>query len=267
MPNVTGNGVRIHYTQTGSGPDLVFLHGLGGTGQAWLPVIACSLSDKHRVTAYDLRGHGKSEMPASQYTSADMARDLAGVLDALEIESADVVGHSYGGRVALHFGVMFPERLRNLVVVDTRLSALQPMPRLREWPQWRFWRRDIERLGIDLDEDRELSLDLLFAVARRSGVFQAMRDDGRIERWDTLMRGTTAREDFEAVAGLTRDAIATVKQRTLAVYGELSFCLPTLHELQKLIHMTTVVVPGIGHFIPQLKPRLVGKHLLEFLAN
>src|SRR5262249_45932567 len=108
MPHIQTNGVELHYLQMGEGPDLVMLHGISGNLAVW-PLRMVPLLQQHfRVTTYDLRGHGNSSMPPSGYTTRDMAHDLGGLLDELEIEQADIVGHSFGADVAMHFTLLQP---------------------------------------------------------------------------------------------------------------------------------------------------------------
>ena len=77
MPYADVNGIRIHYQQTGEGPDVVLLHGFTGNLAIWIFIdIVDTLSSDFRVTTYDIRGHGNSDVPPSGYTSADMAADL-----------------------------------------------------------------------------------------------------------------------------------------------------------------------------------------------
>src|SRR5437764_2511308 len=113
MPKVTlRSGLRLHYQQVGSGPDLVMIHGLTGNLAVWHLKIAPLLWDHFRITTYDLRGHGYSDMPPSGYSAADMARDLEELLEALAIDDASFVGHSYGADISLYHALLHPERAR-----------------------------------------------------------------------------------------------------------------------------------------------------------
>src|SRR5262249_39742608 len=107
MPFVNARGLKFHYQQSGSGPDVALVHGVTGDLSIWfLSRTIQTLSARHQVTAYDLRGHGYSDAPPTRYTSADHAEDLLAVMDALGIASAAVVGHSFGGVIAAHAAVL-----------------------------------------------------------------------------------------------------------------------------------------------------------------
>jgi len=132
MPFADLSGARIFYQQLGKGPSLVFLHGLAANHAFWFTRTAFALRQRYRLTLYDLRGHGRSSMPSSGYTSADQTQDLVELMDHLKIRDTMLVGHSFGGNIALHLTTLYPERVRALVVADSRIYALQEVQRLIE---------------------------------------------------------------------------------------------------------------------------------------
>ena len=79
------NGIRLHYQQVGHGPDVVMVHGITGNLAVWHLHIVPALSDRFRLTTYDLRGHGHSDVAPTGYSPDDMAGDLLQLLDLLEI--------------------------------------------------------------------------------------------------------------------------------------------------------------------------------------
>ncbi|MFD1544121.1 alpha/beta fold hydrolase [Nonomuraea guangzhouensis] len=101
-----------------SGPPVVLLHGLGLDWRMWEPVMT-RLPAGRRVYAYDIRGHGAGAGSPSPFTMADTVRDLIGVLDALGLESAHVVGLSYGGGIAQAAAIAHPERFASLSLLAT----------------------------------------------------------------------------------------------------------------------------------------------------
>jgi 3-oxoadipate enol-lactonase len=105
--------------QAGStGPAVVLLHALGLDWRMWEPVMA-PLSQGRHVFAYDIRGHGSAAGSPSPHTMADTATDLFGVLDAFGVDSAHVVGLSYGGGIAQTAAVARPERFASLSLLAT----------------------------------------------------------------------------------------------------------------------------------------------------
>lgn len=104
------NGIDLKYEEYGSGIAIVLLHGFCGSSQYWHKV-APILGEHYRVIVPDLRGHGESSVPEGTYTMETMAKDIAGLLDALQIEKAVLLGHSLGGYVTSAFVELHPDRL------------------------------------------------------------------------------------------------------------------------------------------------------------
>jgi 2-succinyl-6-hydroxy-2,4-cyclohexadiene-1-carboxylate synthase len=111
------NDLDFHVEMEGSGPDLVVLHGFTGSVRAWDDVRP-KLAAASRVISIDLIGHGDSAVPdePGRYSLEWSARDLAALLDRLELRTVHLLGYSMGGRVALHFAVHAPERLRSIIL-------------------------------------------------------------------------------------------------------------------------------------------------------
>ena len=112
------NGLDFHYRDWGgSGQCLVLLHGLASTCHIW-DLAAPLLAEDYAVVALDQRGHGESAKPDEGYQFPSVARDLLGFIQAIELERPIIVGHSWGGDVALEFAVAYPSVARGLCFVD-----------------------------------------------------------------------------------------------------------------------------------------------------
>ncbi len=118
------NGVRIRYVDTGNAgaSPLVLIHGFPLSHEMWTPQIDV-LGDRYRVIAYDLRGHGKSDVGDGQYMLEFFVDDLIGLLDHLEIGKATLCGFSMGGYIALRAIERNPERFEALILCDTQARA------------------------------------------------------------------------------------------------------------------------------------------------
>lgn len=120
--------MRLHTHEWGdaSDPPLVCLHGVTGHGERYRRLAEEHWASRFRVVAPDLRGHGRSgwEPP---WTFETHVADLVETLDALEIDSADWVGHSWGGRLVLELAAAHPERVRRAVLLDPAIDILPPI--------------------------------------------------------------------------------------------------------------------------------------------
>jgi pimeloyl-ACP methyl ester carboxylesterase len=117
---IEANGLTFSCAVDGdaAAPAVVFVHGLAASSRIWQGQ-AERLRDRYRVVRYDLRSHGESQAVDVACTRDDLAADLHGILDALAIERAFLVGHSAGGVIAMHAALMRPQRVSGLVLVGT----------------------------------------------------------------------------------------------------------------------------------------------------
>ncbi len=283
MPSTLVNGVKLNYQYLpGNGADLVLVHGLASNLAFWYFSVVPLLARRFSITLYDLRGHGQSEMPPSGYSTADMAQDLNSLLDHLNVQRAHLVGHSYGGAVALHYTTLYPERVASLTIADARIRSLQRTQYLRDWPMASTYKAKLQELGARIpSNEAEMGYRLLeiMAEAKINGrdwktteldgvtLFGMPKLSNRTaEKWLRLLRTTTARSDLLAVAGLTVNRIEQVHQSVLAMYGEYSICMPSFSGLKKhLPNCHVMIVPRAGHFYPATRPAFFVRHLQMFL--
>jgi pimeloyl-ACP methyl ester carboxylesterase len=283
VPKAQVNGAEIHYQQMGEGGDIVMIHGLFASLAFWYLSVMPGLAGRGRVTAYDLRGHGYSDVTASGYTSADMAGDLGELLDQLAINRAHLVAHSFGGSVALQYALLHPARVLSLTLADVWVASFQPQPLAWDSASWRDAALTAANVG-DRPEalpkvandahDEWLRLQSRTAIGGfdalvESALLSQWNSDSRVaKRWFQLVRTTSAAEDMCAVAGLTPDRLRTLDCPTLAMFGEHSGCRQTLRGLEEhLPDCRTVMIPGAGHLHPLIRPDLFLQHVTEFIGS
>ncbi len=280
MPDVTLNDVTIAYQQLGEGPDLVFVHGLAASRAFWFLQYALPLAKHFRITLFDLRGHGYSSMPASGYEALRAAEDITGLLDHLGIASCLLVGHSYGGGVALEFAGRHPQRVAKLVVLDTKINALQPAQRLGDSPHLSPFEIEVSRTsGHDWDNEAQVGLLFLEVLARWkvSGGGSEAKDvftpfgEGRgaqrtAKQFVELLDTTTAMQEV-VLPGIDGPAIAGLPMPCLWVYGDWSRSMPSCRKLQAVRPAGEFrIVPEGGHFFPISNAPLVLSWLKPFLG-
>ena len=270
MPFTTVNGRKYHYQQTGSGPDIVLIHGVTGDLSIWFLCRAMQcLSASYRVTAYDLKGHGYSDAPADGYTSADHAADLFALMDHLGVERASMVGHSFGGVIAAHAAVIASERVSSLVLSDPYFPALRHLEDLSRWGHWEAFRLEAEGAGVTLSDEHWYDVGKFFdQVVHLDGEKLLMfRQAVGLPALDRLIRlgKTTCGDDTKVEAGLTEEKIKKITAPALAVYGENSPFLATSKYLVE--HLPTCraeIVVGAKHRAPEENPEGFLRVLLDF---
>ncbi len=270
MPKIQANGINLHYIVAGDGPDVVMLHGFLGNLAVWHLQMVPQLRKEFRITTYDLRGHGYSDVTATGYTPADMAEDLKGLLDGLGIQKTVLVGHSFGADVCLYFAYKHPERVERLVALEPGLAALVDDRKHHTWPGWDTWVSKLEEVGLTVPEDKRTDLDFLLQLSLETpklfGPARGLpRNRGPLLN---LIRNTTLISDYEVVGELTLDAVKQIETPTLLVYGEKSHFLSSYDVLHKILpNCESILLPGGEHFGPLEQPELLTEHLLRFLRK
>jgi pimeloyl-ACP methyl ester carboxylesterase len=120
-------GVRLAYDVQGTGEPLLLIQGLGYGRGGWGPARGL-LAERFQVVSFDNRGAGESDVPSGPYTTAQLAGDALAVLDAVEIDGANVIGLSLGGMVAQELVLARPERVRKLVLCSTTPGGATSFP-------------------------------------------------------------------------------------------------------------------------------------------
>ncbi|MDP3858236.1 MAG: alpha/beta hydrolase [Stagnimonas sp.] len=273
--------IRLAHQQWGSGPDAVLIHGLGASRAFWFPRLAMSLAATHRVTIYDLRGHGYSERPASGYRVSDHADDLLGLLDELRIERAALIGHSLGGSVAFELALRAPGRVSHLALLDSRIQRLQPTMCLREVEPLSAYEQQVaQRAGGDWENETEVGLRFIEAAARLmlAAPAEGLRDEftpfgeGRgarraAKQFVDLLDQTSLPQDFPQ-PGAEVAEYAKARMPTLLLYAQPSRALRSAEVLaQALPQATSQQLDGAGHFFPITHPERTAAAVCGLLAR
>jgi pimeloyl-ACP methyl ester carboxylesterase len=273
MPKLIANGWNFHYQQSGDGPDVVLIHGLTGDLSIWFLCQAMGkLAQSFRVTAYDLRGHGYSDLPPADYTSAAQAADTLAIMDALEIDRAMLVGHSFGGVIAMHAAVLDPDRIEAVVLSDPCFPALRHLEDASRWGHWQNFREEAARAGVTLSDEYWYDLGRFFDQVRHLDGDRLLRFRQAVglPGFNRLLRlaQTTCGDDAKVPAGLTEDRIRSVTQPVLALFGEQSPFLATSDFLaENLPSCTNRRVVGAKHRAPEENPARFVALVDEFLKS
>ena len=257
----------LHYLEWGvtDRPPLLFLHG-GSAHAHWFDGVAPAFADRYHVVSLDQRGHGESEWarPAT-YATEDFARDLLGVLDALGWRQAIVVGHSMGGHNAMAFAAWHPERVRALVVVDSRPSI--PEERLKQMHKrgYRALRlhptREEAVAAFRLLPRETMADPRLLAHLATMGVVE--RAGGWVYRFDP--EANRSRQPTDTGRLLDR-----ISAPALIVRGELSPILTremAAHVVATIPGARLVEIPGTYHHLVLDAPGAFVRALADFLST
>jgi len=216
MPFVQINNIVHRFVDEGAKekPAIVFANSLGSDLRIWDDV-AAHLAGDFRVVRYDLRGHGLTEAAKPPYSADDLAHDLIGILDALEIRQAIVCGVSVGGLIAQAVALNHSERVRALVLCDTgaRIGTSEA------------WQQRIDKVrGGGVDSLVEMTMERWFSVRFRE------RCAADVRGYSVMLRQTSADGYVGTCAALRdtdcRQAAPRIKQATLVLCGTEDIATP-----------------------------------------
>jgi 2-hydroxy-6-oxonona-2,4-dienedioate hydrolase len=210
-------GVRTRVLRAGAGPELILLHGTGGHLEAYARDIAGLAADFH-VTAYDMVGHGWSDLPDRPYTIDVLAAHLVSLLDVLGIDRAHLSGESLGGWVVAWVAAHYPDRVNRLVLNTPGNIANKPevMARMRDStmaavrdPSDSTVRRRVEFLFHHKEMVTDELVELRRAVYSRPGFVQAITNT-------LVLQDPVVRKDF----AWSPDWVAKITTPTLLLWTE-----------------------------------------------
>jgi pimeloyl-ACP methyl ester carboxylesterase len=272
---LTIHGHDRAFVKLGSGPALLLLHGLGCDHTTWAPVIS-SLARRYTVIAPDLLGHGSSAKPRADYSVGGYANGMRDLLTVLGIDRVTVVGHSFGGGVAMQFAYQFPERTERLILVAPGGLGPEVTPAIRAITLPGFH----QAMGlVTLPGVRQLTKTALRALAA-SGVSQARDLDEVAEIVDSF-KDPRARAAIRHVVSAVvdwRGQVVTMADRAYltqampmcVLWGTEDAVIPVSHAriAAELAPSATVeVIANAGHFPHKDHPQRFVKVVNDFIRS
>jgi pimeloyl-ACP methyl ester carboxylesterase len=251
------HGHRVGYrTSGGGGQLLVLLHGITSTSEAWRKVMP-RLAERYTVVAPDMIGHGRSAKPRGDYSLGAYAAGVRDLLAVLGFERGTVVGHSFGGGIAMQFSYLFPEYVARMGLISSGGLGTEVHPLLRaatlpgsewvlpliarEWPvrAGGAIASAAGRLGIEAGPD----------LAEFARGYASLTADGASDAFIHTMRSVID-HDGQRVSALDRLYLAD-QMPTLIIWGSDDPVIPVAHGRRAheiVAHSRYVEIPGAGHW-------------------
>lgn len=266
---IGANGVNYRVRVVGDGPPLLLLHGFTGSLHAW-DVFVPVWAETRRVVAVDLLGHGGTDAPndPERYRMEQCVADLAALLDRLEVERADVLGYSMGGRVALHLAVAMPERVARLVVESGSPGIADEAERADRVQSDESLADAIERDGVAAFVGRWERLPLFASQAQlpRSAraALRAQRLRNRAVGLANSLRGMGA-----GAQPPLHHRLGELTMPTLLIAGELDekYVRIVRDMAAAMPRARAVIVPDAGHTVHLERPEAFDRVVQEFLCS
>lgn len=255
------NNLKINYKIAGEGPAVLVLHGWGGSSDSWVKVQEILAEHGYKVIVPDLPGFGKTITPPNPWGVEEYINWLANFLEGVKKNYTEfrepffLLGHSFGGQIAVKFAAEYPERLKNLILCDS--AAIRPKPGLKKRTIFR-----LARIGNAVFSPKHL---IRFKDSARNFFYIFLRHK------DYVKADGTMKETIKKVLGEDLfSELPKVKTNTLIIWGGADKILPLkcAHILNENIKDSTLeILPKVGHS-PHLEvPEKLSKIILNFLAN
>ncbi len=256
MPRIQTSSITLHCETTGQGPPVLFIHGLGSCTEDWEPQVR-AFSGAYQVITFDLRGHGRSDVPRGPYSIPLFAADTAGLLATLPAGPAHVVGLSLGGCVAMQLALDDPGRVRSLVIVNSapefiRRSLFTLLEGMRRTVivHWRGLRALGERIS------RRLLPDPAQEALRAAFVERFAQNDP-----------SAYLNSLKALVGWSVTArLPAIRCPTLIVASEHDYTPVGMQEkyARRIPGARFVTIPGAHHAVPVERPNTFNAVLADF---
>ncbi|RYB90048.1 alpha/beta fold hydrolase [Nocardioides oleivorans] len=269
------HGHRRAFVRAGSGTAVLLLHGLACDHTTWEPVIA-SLARTHTVIAPDLLGHGESDKPRADYSVGGYANGMRDLLTVLGIDTVTVVGHSFGGGVAMQFAYQFPERTERLVLVSSGGLGPDVSPAIRVITTPGFQ----QAMGVLTTPLVRRPTTAALRLLARTGVSQ-LRDLDEVASIYETFADPRARAAIRHVVRSVvdwRGQIVTMADRAYlteampmcVIWGADDLVIPVAHASNASALAPTArveVIPNAGHFPHKDHPQRFVKIVRDFMRS
>ena len=250
MATLNRNGVNLYYEVAGDGPAVFLTHGFGASSSMWRGQMD-AFSDRYRIIAWDMRGHGNTDSPEdpADYSEPATLADITAILDACGVESAIIGGLSLGGYMSLAFNLAHPERTRALMLFDTGPGYNNPKGR-EGWNQFAIRRAEaFETQGLaSLGESAEVK-----AARHRSA-----------EGLAKAARGMLTQRDASVIQSLT-----SIDKPTLVVTGadDKNFLAAHGYMSENIPGAMSFMIDDAGHAANIDQPEAFNAAVEAFLAS
>ena len=263
------DGILYHVDTIGEGFPLLLLHGFTGDSTTWKPFFS-QWSQTRKIILVDIIGHGKSASPTDvqRYDIVSVANDMKQILEQLEIEKADVLGYSMGGRLALSFALLFPEYVNKLLLESSSPGLETDEERESRKIQDEKLGNLIEANGIERFVDYWENIPL-FSTQKNLPLHKQLEI-----RQQRLQNSVTGLKNSLVGMGTGSqpswwDKLQELEAETLLLTGELDqkFCLISEKMVKRMKRAEWKNIKSCGHAIHVEQPEKFGTMVSEFLSN
>jgi pimeloyl-ACP methyl ester carboxylesterase len=265
MAKARVNDIEIYYEMKANGFPLIMINGLSEHTGSWDPYLISGLSKRFKLLLFDVRGSGRTDISDKEYSIKLFADDTAGLMNAVGIPRAHVLGLSLGGMIAQELALSYPERIEKLLLCSTRCGGAQTVPTPRE----KSMRQMIDSGKVSFEEMIKLTLHRFFTeeFIKNNPEFIKAYIKRRLSvpfSKEAIMRYRRAMATFGICARLPQ-----IKASTLIIHGKQDVVItPENAQLmaEKIPQSKVVYFENSGHLLAEDREKILAT-LIDFLAK
>ncbi|MFX1570092.1 MAG: alpha/beta fold hydrolase [Promethearchaeota archaeon] len=276
MSSAYVNGINISYEIRGTGFPIIFIHGFGAKKEVWKPQTK-ELSKKFKTITIDLRGTGKSDRPNYPYSMKMFVDDIKGLMDFLQISKIHLIGRSFGGMIAQHFALSYPEFLDKLILISTNYgrpdtewveiiknNRLHEIDLLKLNPENAFWEGLRWRFHQNFQKELKNNPNKLFfnQFSAESLIKESAINPSRPQ--DIINQAEAMKSHY------TLEKLNQIRNETLLIAASHDRLTPksVMMEInEKIPNSTLKIIEKAGHFMTLSRAPEVNKIILDFLES
>ncbi|MBV7504027.1 alpha/beta hydrolase [Bacillus sp. sid0103] len=266
MPHTTGNGINLYYEVHGEGEPLLLIMGLSLNSKSWFRTIP-ALSEHFKVIIFDNRGTGLSDKPNTPYSIEQMAEDAKCVLDSAGVDSAHVYGISMGGMIAQRLALMYPSRVRSLILGCTTSGGANHVQPSAEVSMLMLSR------GSSIATPEEMAwatTPILYSQAFIENQRELVAEDIQRRIEIPVLPYAYILQLQACLAHDTSNEIDQIQVPALVIHGDADKLVPYQNGInlaEKIPNAEFLTIQGAGHIYVTEANELVNEKVLDFLKN
>ena len=270
------NGLKLSYLIYGTGFPVIFIHGYGAKKEIWRTQVV-DISKKFKAITFDLRGTGKSDRPNIPYTMNMLADDVKGLMDFIGVDKAHLIGRSFGGMIAQHFVLKYPDKVDKLILIATNFGRtdtdwveipkkgrLEEIETIKHDPQKAFKQKSRWVFHVKFRKEMEANPSKKFfnIFSMEDLIRESTINPSRSQ--DVINQAEAMKTHY------TLERLHEIKNKTLLIAASHDRQTPVsvMTEMRKRIPNSELkVINEAGHFMTLSRASEVNEIILNFLNN
>ena len=253
--NIYINDLKIHYKIAGKGQPILILHGWGSSSNSWVRVQEILAQNNFQVIVPDLPGFGKSDLPKTPWNIDAYVNFVKTFCDKMRLNSFNLIGHSFGGRVSIKILIQHPDKIKNLILVDS--AGIKP--------------------DLHIKDKTILTLARIMKLLSKIKLLVPFINKIKKFSYRTILR----KRDYAKLNGVMKETfknvidenllpyISKIKVRTLLIWGEKDKSVPIRYAYifkNKISNSELKIIPNVGHCPNLYVPKKLSQLITNFLT-